>query len=394
MRLVIVGSSSSFDNEICLIKELQARKIDFRFYFRIRSKTSPLFRIIKNYPNGIIPAKRIEELKAYEYYINLDNIYIISGIGLRFGNPKTIWLYIKVLSSIHNYNPDVIHFTWPQTRTPALLYFLRKKIVMTVHDPLPHSSHKDKVIERYRNLGFKRADSLILLNKHMTKEFCERYAIKESKIRYSKLGVFDYLDSYPAPKCDVKEKYILFFGQIASYKGLEYLLPAMVEVHKSHPEWKLIVAGGGKMYFDITEYEKLEYIEIRNHFIDMPELVSLLRNCEFAVAPYKDATQSGLLLNAFSLNKPMVVTNVGNFPDMVKDGMTGFVVPPCEVTPLVNAMNKLIENPEILMTMSTNIKHQWREDMRWDRIVDGIMDIYVDSLSIKNSMPNHIGRKK
>ena len=342
----------------------------------MRETVGPLFKLKKQYRCGIIPASEIEEMQTYKYYIDLSNVYMISALNLRFRSPKLIWLYIKLLISLFKYNPDVVHYTWPQIRTASLLYLLRKKVIMTVHDPLPHSCYKNMVIEKYRKIGFKRADCLILLNKNMTKEFCERYNIDEKKIFYSKLGCFDYLDNYPVQTYRSSQKYILFFGKILSYKGLEFLMPAMVEVHKKHPDWMLIIAGGGKFYFDISDYEKLDYIEIRNHFIDMSELVSLLKGCEFAIAPYKDATQSGLLLNAFSLNKPMVVTNVGNFPDMVSEGENGYIVPPCEIAPLVQAINSMIENPNIREEMSKNINNQWRSNQNWKKIVDGLLEIY------------------
>ena len=78
------------------------------------------------------------------------------------------------------------------------------------------------------------------------------------------------------------------------------------------------MAGGGKFHFDVSEYEALDYIGIRNRFIPDDEMVALIKNCAFMVCPYTDATQSGVIMSAFAFNKPVIATDVGGLPEMVK----------------------------------------------------------------------------
>lgn len=381
MKVVIIGASASIDNELCLIKGLQNKGLEFRYYFLSNSLNLPILTLKKAYPSGIIPASTITEMKVFADYVNLDNIFMISAYKLRFRSPKLFYIYLKLVLSLLKYNPDVLHFTWPQIRTSTLPYILKYviscKMVLTVHDPIPHSSHvDDKTGEYYRNKAFHLADRLVLLNDKMTDEFVHKYKIDRGKICYSRLGVQDYLDTYPAKAKTFEKKYILFIGQILSYKGLDYLLPAMEKVHKVHPEWMLVIAGSGKFYFDISKYQKEDYVVFYNHFIEMSEMVSLIKGCEFAVAPYKDATQSGVLLNIYSLNKPMIVTRVGVLPDVVKNGETGIVIPASDTDSLADAMLRLIENPNILNEMSKNIRNNWRKNMEWGLITEGLLDVY------------------
>lgn len=373
MKLSMLGSSACFDSDICYIRGFQRQGVELQYFFRMNGRINPLFKLQKKYPIGVIPATEIEEMQIYKNYIDLRSVFLINAPGLQFRSPRLLWLYLKVMRKIMNFNPDVVHHTWPWTRTPAITYLLLKKKSMLVHDPLPHSSHDDIIQEKYRKFGFKMADKLILLNDKTTEEFCQRYNVSSSKIAYTQLCVFDYLDYVPSIPPNETRKYLLFFGQIASYKGLDLLLEAMKQVHSVHPDWKLIVAGGGKMYFDISEYQNQDYIEFRNRFIDIPELVGLIRNCEFAVAPYRDATQSGILNNALSLNKPMIVTDVGNFTDLVHDGVTGYVVPPGNVEELTAAINKLIEHPDVRRRMSESIVTEWRDSINNDTIAVNLL---------------------
>lgn len=80
----------------------------------------------------------------------------------------------------------------------------------------------------------------------------------------------------------------------------------------------LVIAGGGQIYFDFKPYENLNYIKLINEYIPISSLSGLLQNALFAVCPYKDATQSGVVQMAFSANVPLIVTNVGDLPNAVK----------------------------------------------------------------------------
>ena len=175
------------------------------------------------------------------------------------------------------------------------------------------------------------------------------------------------------------EKYILFFGQIASNKGLDILFPAMKELHKTHPNIKLIVAGKGKFSFDISPYKNLEYIDIRNHFIPDDALAQLIQHAMFVVCPYIDATQSGVVMSAFAFNKPVVATNVGGFPEQVIHNQFGLIVSPNDIQALTNAMSELCENHNKLLHLQENIRMSYEQNgiNSWEKIVSNMIHIYT-----------------
>lgn len=194
------------------------------------------------------------------------------------------------------------------------------------------------------------------------------------------MGEFDYLREIKQIPSNVASKYILFFGYISPYKGLEYLCEAMNEVHKQYPDVKLVIAGGGKIYFNWQPFQNKDYIILRNHFIDLPELSGLLHDCEFSVCPYKDATQSGVVQTAFSMNVPMVVTNVGALPEVVKNGQNGLVVPPCNSKALAEAIKDLLAKPQLVSSMRDNIKNVWQKQMTWEPIAQKYIKCYKSLL--------------
>ena len=170
---------------------------------------------------------------------------------------------------------------------------------------------------------------------------------------------------------------ILFFGLISPYKGLEYLCKAMVKVHEVFSNVKLTIAGGGKIYFDFSLYRQLDYIEVRNHYIGMKELASLLNRSSFVVCPYKDATQSGVIMTSFAMQCPVIASNVGALKEQIEDGKTGILVPACNVDALSNAIIELIKNPALLQKMKNNIKEINTSGINsWKIIADNYLSVY------------------
>lgn len=127
--------------------------------------------------------------------------------------------------------------------------------------------------------------------------------------------------------------YVLFFGFIRSYKGLDLLLDAFADTRLKELGVKLIVAG--EFYGDPKPYhDQIERLGIASRVILCTDFIpdSKVNNyfcaSDIVAQPYKTATQSGVTQIAFHFEKPMLVTNVGGLPEIVPDGKIGYVVEP------------------------------------------------------------------
>ncbi len=154
-------------------------------------------------------------------------------------------------------------------------------------------------------------------------------------------------DTYgaPVPKAeacaalglDPKVDYVLFFGFIRNYKGLDLLLEAwgMLKARGKTANRKLLV--GGEYYGNKEKYDALiaslgiaEDVIVHDRYIDENQVRNYFGAADLVVQPYKSATQSGVTQVAYHFGVPMVVTNVGGLPEIVPDGRVGYVV---EVSP-------------------------------------------------------------
>lgn len=132
---------------------------------------------------------------------------------------------------------------------------------------------------------------------------------------------------------DSQYRYMLFFGLIRDYKGLDVLLQAYADSRLRQENVRLIVAGefysGSEKYFEMEKQLGLEGLIVwKSDFVPNSEVRYCFGAADLIVQPYKSATQSGVAQIAYHFEKPMLVTNVGGLAEIVPDGVAGYVVEP------------------------------------------------------------------
>lgn len=385
MKVAYISTPHLADCDIPLIGELQ-KKINL-FYFLKVSESTKRLTLIKieslNKRGGVYPASDFPELAYLANAIDLSKTYIVNLPGKHDWSISNLLTIFRMVCVILHKKINIVHLTWPPRYGEFFTYLLRKRIVITMHDPLPHSSEDTWLNRLHRDVCFRLLNDFILLNETQKEDFIKTYHMGAKRVVLSHLSAYTNLQNIKPQKPDVSN-YVLFFGGISSHKGIEYLCEAMDKVCKKHPNVKLVVAGKGKIYFDLNQYAIYSngHLVLLNRYLDDTELVGLIRSSLFVVCPYVDATQSGVIMSAFALNKPVIATNVGALPSMVKNGLYGTIVPPRDVTSLATAINTLIEDPQKIEAMTENIKHDYSKGKySWNAIAQGITDIYTKKLS-------------
>ena len=176
---------------------------------------------------------------------------------------------------------------------------------------------------------------------------------------------------------DENGKYILFFGFIRDYKGLDLLLEAMADTRIRDAEIKLIVAGefytDSKPYYDIIEKHQLQdFIILATGFIPDHDVAKYFCASDIVVQPYKDATQSGVTQIAYHFNKPMITTDVGGLAEIVPHEKVGYVIKP-DIGELAGAISKFYaEGKEAEFTENVIIEKQ---KYSWDKMTGTIDEL-------------------
>lgn len=379
MKVLYITSSWFLDGDFPLVRQLIKKGIDVKLCIKVftHSLTSTVLDLKEQYPKiGIFDSSIYgDSIDRFKEYLGINNIYVINHTKGE-NSWRNISLGYEEDKIIQDFNPDVIHYIgFPSLYEIPLTLKYGRKCLVTVHDPLPHViTIKTKILRLLRLATIKSVGHFLLLNRNQTEGFKSYYHIPTEKIWYSRLGNFEVIKVMGDLSAE-SDNSILYFGRISPYKGLDYLLPAFTKIQKKYPNVNLVIAGGGKYYFDIEEYKKNSQIQFVNRYVSVDELATLVRKCQFVICPYTSATQSGVVASALALTKPVVVTKVGGLPDMIVDGESGLLIKPCDVAEIASALDYMLSAPDRVVAMTKFIQQQEKTgENSWEKI----SSIYVD----------------
>lgn len=259
---------------------------------------------------------------------------------------------------IRNEKPDLLIVPfWMPFMGPCLGTVARKarksgiRTVAVLHNMIPHE-HKpgDRILARYftRSVdGFTALSESVLadislFDKVKPRQFC-RHPLYDS---FGEHATRD--ESLQFLKLDPNFRYMLFFGLIRDYKGLDLLLRAYADSRFRKMDVRLIVAGefygSSDKYFELEKQLGLEGLVIwKSDFVPNGEVRYYFGAADLVVQPYRSATQSGISQIAYHFEKPMLVTNVGGLPEIVPNGKAGLVVNP-DPAEIADGMADFFEN--------------------------------------------------
>lgn len=185
-------------------------------------------------------------------------------------------------------------------------------------------------------------------------------------------------------------RYILFFGFIRHYKGLDLLLDAFSRL-KGVKEKRIKLLVAGEFYEDKVPYMKIisekgtgDDIIMFDRFINDHEVALFFGLADLVVQPYRNATQSGVTQIAYHFGTPMLVTDVGGLREIVPDGVSGFVVKP-DPAEIAIAIDRFFADESLQLRLRKGVEEE-RRRYGWDRMTAAIYDMY-------KQMENHDNQK-
>jgi D-inositol-3-phosphate glycosyltransferase len=305
--------------------------------------------------------------------------------------------WIRTGYRIRRCNPDILlikywhPFMSPSFGTVARIVKsnkLRKTTVICIFDNvIPHEkSFVDRLLTKYFAGSI---DGAVVMSRSVGED------LKKFRVNIPVLyNPHPLYDNYGSPltrkealiKLRLAEgySYLLFFGFIRAYKGLDLLLDAFADKRLRSKRLKLIVAGE---FYDsdvpykeqIRKYDIAEDVILFDRFIGEDEVAAFFSAADLVVQPYRNATQSGVTQIAYHFGKPMLVTDVGGLSEIVTDGKCGYVVKP-DPGAITDAIIDFIDN-ERYKELSEGVIME-KGKFTWDKLIASVTEVY-------NKINNH-----
>ena len=338
MKIVILGTAYPYRGGLATFNERLARQ------FLAEGHEVEVWTFTLQYPSFLFPGKpQYSSEKA-------PNDLLIRRV-LNSCNPFN-WL--RVGHQLRKAAPDMlICCYWMAFFAPAYGLISRiarrngkTKAIALVHNMMPHEpSILDKLFAPY---FVKSQNGFVALSESVKEDIekiesslpCGEGRGGVSPVSVSPHPIYDHYgermtkeEACKALGLDPKKNYMLFFGLVRAYKGLDLLLDAFAQIKDQLPSLQLIIAG--EFYEDEEKYRAQiasngldERVILRNEFIPDADLRKYFGAADLIVQPYKSATQSGVTQVAFHFEKPMLVTNVGGLGEIVHDHQMGYACAP------------------------------------------------------------------
>ncbi len=175
---------------------------------------------------------------------------------------------------------------------------------------------------------------------------------------------------------------VLFFGFIKAYKGVVHLIDAAGPLQEKYgAAIRVLIVGdiyGEKQpYLDrIAASGGDEVIQLVDGFVPDDTVEDYFLAADLAVLPYVSATQSGIIQIAYNYDLPVVTTDVGGLPEVVRDGETGFIVPPADSAGLAAAITRFFDEDKAA-EFGASVAGE-KEKYSWGRMAEAVEKLAGD----------------
>jgi D-inositol-3-phosphate glycosyltransferase len=325
---------------------------------------------------------------------------------------RMLTYYCHLLRYAATAQPKVFHILWNNKlevfdRTLLLLYyrFLGKRLAFTVHNVnAGQRDGNDTLLNRFTlRSQYHMCDYLFVHTEQMRRELKFEFGLPSTRISVIPFGINSTvpdttLTSIQARKhlgLSSADKVILFFGNIAPYKGLEYLIEATALLSQTRPDYRLIIAGRPKncpSYWE-TIQQQISSTGLGSKVVQRIEYVAdadteiYFKAADLLVLPYTNIFQSGVLFLGYNFGLPVVASDVGSLREDIVDGKTGFMCKPRDGADLAKSIRRYFESDlyRQLEVRRREIKDFAEEKYSWAKVAKITKTVYSSLLARRNS---------
>jgi glycosyltransferase involved in cell wall biosynthesis len=292
-------------------------------------------------------------------------------------------------AALRRERPDVIHSHLPTAlfagAAASAAEALGVPFVLTYHNDLAGEGLKGVLAALYNRCELPRllarADRVVTINP-------AALAGEGSKISCIPWGVDEELFQPPAdggPASAASELVLGFLSLLDRhhrYKGLEVLLRALAELHRTDVPVRLRIGGAGEeqdryrqLAADLGVAGRTDFLG----FVPAPDLPSFYGSCHAFVLPSTDARREGfglVLLEAMACARPVITTPIAGMAGDIESWKAGLVVPPGDPAALAAAIRRLHQSRASLAAMGSNGRRLVQQRYTWTRVTDAYETLY------------------
>ena len=321
---------------------------------------------------------------------------------------RVLLYYLRLIGYAAIARPKIFHILWNNKfeafdRVPLMFYYklLGKKTILTVHNVNARlRDSNDTWFNRLTlKIQYRLVDHLFVHTEKMKRELMEQFDVSESAISVIPFGNNNAVPETGLTPSEAKqrlgimedERAILFFGSIAPYKGLEYLVAAFQQIVTSRDDYRLMIAGWAKnceKYWKsiqeaINPDAKRGLVILQNDYIPDDEIEVYFKAADVLVLPYRYIYQSSVLFLGYRFGLPVIATDMGSLREDIIEGETGFLCRPEDPADLARVIEQYFASDLYhgLNSRRQEIREYAHQRYSWDVVGELTENVYKKLLS-------------
>ncbi len=305
--------------------------------------------------------------------------------------PFCICQFLIALRTIKRERIDIIHSHWilPQGMIGALIRMITGiPHITSIHGTDIHLVHTRKVFHPFMKMIAYYSQYITANSSHTHRLFMEVISSTQTKTAIIPMGIHPEQFSGQSYVKKKKRITILFVGRLIQWKGVTYLIHAIKLVISRGWDVHLNIIGNGPEKEELQQFTHTLGIPSNVHFLgnmERKQLLSQYKNADLFVLPsivYKNQTEGlgVVLLEAMASGVPVIGSNIGGIPDIIKDDVNGLLVPPGDPQALADAIIRILKNPDLAERFRKAGQETVRDRFSWDVITDQFVEVYQEIL--------------
>ncbi len=300
-------------------------------------------------------------------------------------NPLSLLMQaLRLVATVRRFAPQVLHVQEDSkdVLAAALPWLPRVPLLLTMHDPKPHSGDDTRVRTRTRH-GFyiqqlrRRADAVLVHGERLVadaRQVLEGRALPVHVVPHGPLGqtlAAQHASAQEPGRC-------LFFGRIEAYKGLRHFIDMVRGLRAQGVMVRGVVAGrGSDLEPNRDALRDAQAFELIDRFLSPEEVVREFQRARVVVMPYDNATQSGVAAYAIGVGRGVVAFDVGALREMVDNGRTGLLVPHGDMPALMAAVRRVVEDDGLAQHLQEQALARADGEFSWPSIARRTLTAYA-----------------
>lgn len=300
-------------------------------------------------------------------------------------NPLSLlWQALRLAAVVRRFAPQVLHVQEDSKDVlAAALPFLPKvPLLLTMHDPKPHSGDDTRVRTRTRHGIYidqlrRRADAVLVHGERLVAD--ARQVLGGSPVPVHVVPHGPLGQALAARQSSAQEAgRCLFFGRIEAYKGLRHFVDMVRRLRAQGVMVRGVVAGRGS---DLEPHRAAlqdgDAFELIERFLSPEDVVREFQRARVVVMPYDNATQSGVAAYAIGVGRGVVAFDVGALREMVDNGRTGLLVPHGDMPALMAAVRRVVEDDGLAQHLQKQARARADGEFSWPSIASRTLAAYA-----------------